>query len=174
MKDIVLGGGCFWCTEAVFQRVKGVSEVVSGFAGGGAGGNPDYWSIHGNDSSHAEVVQVTYDEQVITLTELLDIFFGTHDPTTTNQPGTADMGSEYRSIILCGEDELETANKAKDEAQKNWDKPIITEIKVLDKFTPAEEHHQNYYNNNQQAGYCQVIINPKLEKFQKKFTDYLK
>lgn len=174
MKTIVLGGGCFWCTEAVFQRVKGVEKVVSGFAGGEPDEEPDYWKIHDADNNHAEVVQVTYDETVINLRVILEIFFGTHDPTTSQQPGTADSGSEYRSIILCSEDELDTAQAAKDAAQKNWDQPIITEIKLLDTFTPAEEAHQNYYNENQSAGYCQVIINPKIAKLEQKFAEYLK
>ncbi len=174
MKKIVLGGGCFWCTEAVFQRVKGVENVVSGFAGGDKDDDPDYRKIHNADNNHAEVVEVTYDESVISLEQLLEIFFGTHDPTTLNQPGTADMGSEYRSIILCDEDELEIAHAAKEKAQENWDKPIITEVNVLDTFYPADDSHQDFYNRNTGVGYCQVIINPKLEKFQKNFAKYMK
>lgn len=169
MNNIVLGGGCFWCIEAVFQRVRGVESVVSGYAGGETP-NPTY-DNHGN---HAEVVRVSYDSTAISLQQLLEIFFGTHDPTTLNQPGTADVGPGYRSIILCSEEELSTAQSALIEAQKVWEDPIITEIKVLDRFYPAEDYHQNYYNQNPQVGYCQVIINPKLEKFQKKFHDYLK
>lgn len=169
MNTIVLGGGCFWCIEAVFQRVKGVENVVSGFAGGDDP-DPSYYS-HGQ---HAEVVQITYDSAVITLEKLLEIFFGVHDPTTDNQPGTADSGPAYRSIILCSEDELEIAHKALEEAQKLWDNPIITEIKVLDAFYPAEDYHQNFYNQNADVPYCQVIINPKLAKFRKHFQEYLK
>lgn len=169
MKQIVLGGGCFWCIEAVFQQVKGVERVVSGYAGGDKP-NPTYHN-HGN---HAEVVQLTYDESVITLTQLLEIFFSVHDPTTLQQPGTADYGESYRSIILVAEDELEIALKAKDSEQNNWDNPIITEIKVLDTFYPAEDYHQNYYQNNSEAGYCQVIINPKLDKFRKHFSELSK
>ncbi|MCA9328799.1 peptide-methionine (S)-S-oxide reductase MsrA [Candidatus Saccharibacteria bacterium] len=174
MNKIVLGGGCFWCIEAVYQQVKGVEKVVSGFAGGDPDDEPDYWKIHDADNKHAEVIQVTYDETVISLQEILEIFFGTHDPTTTQQPGTADAGSEYRSIILCAEDEVELAEKAKQDAQKNWNDQIITEIKLLDTFTPADASHQNYYNRNTSAGYCQVVINPKLDKFRKNFTKYLK
>lgn len=169
MKTIVLGAGCFWCTEAVFQRVKGVEKVVSGYAGGTTV-NPTY-ERHGD---HAEVIQLTYDEAMVTLQTLLEIFFGTHDPTTTNQPGTADDGPSYRSIILCAENELEIAHQALEKAQTNWDKPIITEIKMLDTFYPAENYHQNFYNQNPQVGYCRVIINPKLEKFEKKFIAYTK
>ncbi len=169
MNTIVIGGGCFWCIEAVFQQVKGVESVVSGYAGGDLV-NPSYHN-HGN---HAEVVQLTYDESVITLEEILNIFFSVHDPTTLQQPGTADVGESYRSIILCTADELETALKAKDQAQANWQDPIITEIKSLDTFYPAEDYHQNYYQNNSEAGYCQVIINPKLDKFRKNFSNYTK
>lgn len=168
MKTIVLGGGCFWCTEAVFQRLKGVESVVSGYAGGDIP-NPTYH----NHGRHAEVVEVTYDPTVITLKQLLEIFFSVHDPTTLNQPGTADVGMSYRSIILCDESELTIAKTVKQEAQKQWNNPIITEINVLDTFYPAEDYHQNYYNQNPEAGYCQVIINPKLEKFRKKFNNYL-
>lgn len=168
MKTIVLGGGCFWCIEAVYQRVKGVEKVVSGFAGGDMK-NPDYRN-HGN---HAEVVQLTYDESVTSLEKLLEIFFNVHDPTTLNQPGTADNGPEYRSIILCSENELELAKQMRDEAQKVWEDPIITEVKILDEFYEAEDYHQDYYNKNPQAGYCQVIINPKLAKFEAKFKEYL-
>jgi peptide-methionine (S)-S-oxide reductase len=169
MKSIVLGGGCFWCTEAVYQRIKGVDSVISGYAGGTTK-NPNY-NNHGN---HAEVIKVSYDESVISLQELLEIFFGSHDPTTTNQPGTADDGPSYRSIILCSNDEVEIANQAKKIAQENWDKPIITEIKELEKFYPAEDYHQNFYNQNPQVGYCQVIINPKLDKLQKRFSKFLR
>ncbi len=168
MKSIVLGAGCFWCSEAVFQRVKGVEKVVSGYAGGTAP-NP----VYENHGDHAEVVQITYDETIINLETLLEIFFGTHDPTTTNQPGTADDGPSYRSIILCTESEQETAQKALHKAQTNWDDPIITEIKTLDTFYPAENYHQDFYNQNPQVGYCQVIINPKLEKFRKNYSKYL-
>lgn len=169
MKTIVLGGGCFWCIEAVFQRVKGVEKVVSGYAGGDTP-NPTYRN-HGN---HAEVVELTYDEFQITLEQLLDIFFSIHDPTTTNQPGTADDGPEYRSIILCANDEINVALNAKKSATKIWGEKIITEIKELQAFYPAEEYHQDFYNQNQSVPYCQVVINPKLEKFRKKFSSLLK
>ena len=169
MKNIVIGGGCFWCIEAVFQRVKGVDSVVSGYAGGDKP-NPTYHN-HGN---HAEVIQLSYDETVISLDTILEIFFYVHDPTTLNQPGTADSGPSYRSIILCESQELEAVTKAKEKAQELWDKPIITEIAILDTFYPAEDYHQNFYNQNQGVGYCQVIINPKLAKFQSKFSQLLK
>ncbi len=174
MKTIVLGAGCFWCTEAVYQRVKGVDKVVSGYAGGGTEAAPDYEMIHSGAYNHAEVIEVSYNPDVISLEKILEIFFYTHDPTTQNQPGTADDGSEYRSIILCVKDELELANVAKDKAQKLWDRPIITEITEIDRFYPAEANHQNFYNENPNVGYCQVIINPKIAKFEAKFSKYLK
>lgn len=169
MKSIALGGGCFWCIEAVFQRVKGVTKVVSGYAGGDIA-NPTYE----NHGSHAEVVQISYDESVINLEKLLEIFFSIHDPTTLNQPGTADSGPSYRSIILTDGKELDIAIQAKEKAQALWDNPVITEIAVLETFYPAEDYHQNFYNQNQGVGYCQVIINPKIAKFQTKFAEYLK
>lgn len=172
MKSIVLGGGCFWCTEAIFQGIKGVASVVSGYAGGGTDKTPDYWSIHSGNDNHAEVVRVEYDETVITLPQLLTIFFATHDPTTRNRQGY-DKGSEYRSIILCSKDELSIVEQARDTAQQYWNDPIVTEIALLDAFYEAEEHHQNYYNTNQNNGYCQAIINPKLEKLQKQFKDFI-
>ena len=168
MKTIVLGGGCFWCIEAIYQQVKGVEKVVSGYAGGDKT-DPTYES-HG---THAEAVQITYDESAITLETLLEIFFSVHDPTTKDRQGH-DIGPQYRSIILCSEDELSVAEAAKEKAQANWDKPITTEIKVLDTFYPAEDYHQDYYNNNQQAPYCEVVINPKLAKFREKFAKLLK
>jgi len=168
MKTIVIGGGCFWCVEAVFVRVKGVERSVSGYAGGDHP-DPDYH----NHGTHAEVIQLTYNESVVSLETLLEIFFYVHDPTTLNRQGN-DVGEQYRSIILCAEDELDIAREAKDKAQKLWDDPVVTEIKVLDVFYPGEDYHQDYYNKNQGAGYCQVIINPKIAKFEKKFAHLLK
>lgn len=169
MKTIVLGGGCFWCIEAVYQRVKGVEEVVSGYAGGDLK-DPTY-EQHG---SHAEVVQITYYPDVISLETLFEIFFSVHDPTTVNRQGN-DIGPQYRSIILCNDYlESELAHRVIDGVKDLWNNPIVTEVNLLEKFYPAEEYHQNYYNNNSQAGYCQVIINPKLAKFQEKFRAYLK
>lgn len=168
MKTITFGGGCFWCTEAVFQQVRGVDKVVSGYAGG-ATDNPNYDNI----GDHAEVIQVTYDETIVTLETLLEIFFAMHNPTTLNFQGN-DYGTQYRSIVLCTKEELETAEKSRDKAQGSWDEPIVTEIKVLDKFYPAEDYHQDYFNKNPSAAYCQVIINPKFDKFRAKFQELLK
>lgn len=169
MKSIVLGGGCFWCIEAVYQRVKGVEKVVSGYAGGDID-NPTYHD-HG---SHAEVVQVSFDEKIIDLEKLLEIYFYVHDPTTMNMQGN-DIGTQYRSIILVNDPvEAELAEKIKIKSQRLWKDPIVTEIKLLKKFYSAEDYHQNYYNENQNAGYCQVIINPKIAKFEAKFAKYIK
>lgn len=169
MGTIVLGGGCFWCIEAIFQRVRGVESVISGYAGGDLL-NPTYE----NHGTHAEVIQISYDESVINLDKLLEIFFYVHDPTTVNQQGN-DIGSQYRSIILCN-DHLETdiARQVIKGSKDLWPNPIVTEVSLLDKFYPAEDYHQDYYNNNQSAGYCQVIINPKIAKFETKFIDLLK
>lgn len=169
MKTIVLGGGCFWCIEAVYQRVKGVDKVVSGYAGGDLK-DPTYEN-HGN---HAEVVQITYDESVIDLENLLEIFLYVHDPTTVNRQGN-DIGTQYRSIILCNDYiESEIAHSVIKGNRDLWENPIVTEIGLLDKFYRAEDYHQDYYNQNQNAGYCQVIINPKIAKFEQKFSKYLK
>lgn len=168
MKTIVLGGGCFWCIEAIYQQVRGVETVESGYAGGDLD-NPTYQ----NHGTHAEVVQLTYDDTTIPLETILDIFFYVHDPTTLNRQGN-DVGTQYRSIILCKRDELELAEYAKKQAKELWENPIVTEIKVLDKFYKAEDYHQDYFNQNQNNPYCQVVINPKIAKFQAKFSEYLK
>ncbi len=173
-EQATLGGGCFWCIEAMFKELKGVSSVASGYAGGHTP-SPTYEQIHSEDTGHAEVVQITFDPSVITYRELLEIFFTMHDPTTPNRQGH-DVGPQYRSIILyhdenqkkVAQDVLQTF------AQKLWDKPIVTEIKPLDKFWPAEEDEQDFYAKNPEVGYCQVIINPKLAKFRQKFADKLK
>jgi methionine-S-sulfoxide reductase len=168
MKTIVLGGGCFWCIEAIYQRVRGVEKVESGYAGGDLL-DPTYE----NHGSHAEVVQISYDENIISLEKLLEIFFYVHDPTTVNKQGN-DIGEQYRSIILCNNHiETEIAHKIIKGNKENWENPIVTEVNLLVKFYPAENYHQNYYNNNQSAGYCQVIINPKIAKFESKFAENL-
>lgn len=166
---LVLGGGCFWCVEAVYQRVKGVSNVVSGYAGGSTP-SPTYH----NHADHAEVIQITYDPAVIPLEILLAIFFHVHDPTTLNQQGY-DKGTAYRSIILYQTDnEKQAIQTAIKRAQPDWVDPIVTEVKQLDVFYPAEDYHQNFFNENQSNPYCQVIINPKLAKFRTAFADYFK
>lgn len=173
-EQATLGGGCFWCIEAMFKQLTGVSSVVSGYAGGTTP-RPTYEQLHQAETDHAEVIQVTFDPDIISYRELLEIFFTVHDPTTLNRQGN-DVGPEYRSIILyhnevqknIAEDVLKTS------ATKLWDKPIVTEIKPLDTFWPAEDYHQDFYAKNPEAGYCQVIINPKLTKFRQKFASRLK
>jgi peptide-methionine (S)-S-oxide reductase len=168
-----LGGGCFWCLEAAFQLIEGVSTVVPGYAGGKIK-DPTYWTIHGNDSGHAEVVQITYDPKIISYKDILDIFWTIHDPTTPNQQGN-DVGPEYRSIILYhNEEQRKIAEASKTDAQKLWDDPIVTEIVPLKKFYEAETEHHNFFQNNPDQAYCQLIINPKLEKLRTKFATKLK
>jgi peptide-methionine (S)-S-oxide reductase len=173
-EQATLAGGCFWCVEAVFQEVKGVTVVVSGYSGGKTD-NPTYDEAHYSDAGHAETIQVTYDPAVISYEQLLQIFYYVHDPTTLNRQGN-DVGREYRSIIFYKDEEQKSiAEKVtKNFAAKLWSDPIVTEIIPLDKFWPAESLHQNFYKNNPNLGYCQVIINPKLEKFRKKFESLLK
>jgi peptide-methionine (S)-S-oxide reductase len=169
------GAGCFWCVEAVFQRLDGVEKVVSGYAGGTAS-NPTYEQVCAGTTGHAEVCQISYDPKKISYDELLEVFWRTHDPTTKNRQGN-DVGTQYRSIILFHDGEqqkLALGYKAKLEAERIWNKPIVTEIVPLKQFWPAESYHQNYYNNNSAQGYCQLVITPKLDKFSKIFKDKLK
>ena len=173
-KDIILGGGCFWCIEAVFQRVIGVHSVTSGYTDGHVE-NPTYKDICSGASGHNEVIKVVYDDTIISLQELLEIFWAVHNPTTLNRQG-ADKGTQYRSGIYCNTDQdLEIATKSKDEvATKLWDDPIVTEIKASTKFYPAEKYHHDYYNRNSYTGYCQVVINPKLSTLRKSFSSKIK
>lgn len=173
-EEATLAGGCFWCIEAVFQEVKGVAKVVSGYCGGKTD-NPTYEDAHYSNAGHAEAVQITFDPKVISYEQLLQIFYYVHDPTTLNRQGY-DVGQEYRSEIFYHD---EKQKKIAEEVTKNfapalWKDPIVTKISKLEKFWPAEEFHQNFYRNNPGAGYCQVIINPKLEKFRKRFESLLK
>jgi peptide-methionine (S)-S-oxide reductase len=172
-ESIVLGGGCFWCLDALYRRVRGVTGVTSGYAGG-TKQSPTYWDLHSPDNTHAEVVQVTFDPTIITLQTILQIFWTMHDPTTLNQQGY-DVGVEYRSIILYStiaqQKEVEKSIEAT--AEELWSKPIVTEVKQLGAFWPAEEEHQDYFNKNPEQGYCQIIINPKVAKLKKKFSDLL-
>jgi len=157
------GGGCFWCMEAVLQRIEGVLSVTSGYAGGSAS-QPSYEQVCTGDPGHAEVVQVEFDPHLNSYEELLDVFWQAHDPTTLNQQG-ADVGTQYKSIILTTDDEQKKlAEASRKKAQKNWHDPIVTEIRPLEKFWKAEDYHQNYYNTHTSAGYCRVVISPKLRK----------
>jgi peptide-methionine (S)-S-oxide reductase len=160
------GGGCFWCMEAVFQRLDGVKRVVSGYAGG-QGLNPTYRQVCTGLTGHAEVVQIEFDSEKIAYEKLLEVFWQAHDPTTLNRQG-ADSGTQYRSIILY-QDEAQraAAEKSKREAQKQFHDPIVTEIVPLTRFQPAEDYHQGYFNNNRGAPYCSVVIRPKLEKLER-------
>ncbi|HEX4262980.1 MAG TPA: peptide-methionine (S)-S-oxide reductase MsrA [Verrucomicrobiae bacterium] len=164
------GGGCFWCMEAEFQRIPGVKSVSSGFAGGRTA-NPTYEDVCTGDTGHAEVTQIEFDPQKVSYEKLLEFFWDAHDPTTLNRQG-ADVGTQYRSVILYGSPaQKAAAEKSKAEAQKNFKDPIVTQIVPLDHFYKAEDYHQNYYNNNTHAPYCQVVIKPKLKKFENKLKE---
>jgi peptide-methionine (S)-S-oxide reductase len=175
LKKATFGSGCFWCTEAVFERLNGVHSVVSGYAGGTIE-NPTYEEVCNGTTGHAEVTQITYDPDVITFDELLEVFWKTHDPTTLNRQGN-DVGTQYRSVIFYHDGEQkQLAEKYKVELDKSgaWDKPIVTEISPLTKYSEAEDYHQDYYENNPNQGYCAFVIAPKVEKFEKVFKDKLK
>ncbi|UCF97918.1 MAG: peptide-methionine (S)-S-oxide reductase MsrA [Spirochaetaceae bacterium] len=158
-----LGGGCFWCVEAVYERIDGVKSVVSGYAGGDKA-NPTYEEVCSGSTGHAEVVQVYFDPEVISYEQILDLFWNAHDPTTLNRQG-ADVGTQYRSIILYNSEAQRTAaERSKAEAATYFDDPIVTEIVQLTTFYEAEKYHQDYYENNPYAGYCTFVIRPKLQK----------
>lgn len=167
------GGGCFWCVEAIVQRLKGVEKVVSGYTAGETE-NPTYKVICTGKSGHAEVVQVTFDPDVISYKDLITIFMTSHDPTTLNRQG-ADRGTQYRSIILYHNDEQkDIGNSVLKELENTFPDPIVTELVPLDIFYPAEMYHQDYYNRNSYAGYCRVVIDPKVKKLRDKYADKLK
>lgn len=168
LERVTFGGGCFWCTEAVFQRLKGVKSVASGYAGGKVE-NPTYEAVCAGTTGHAEVIQLEFDPKVIGYDKLMEVFFAAHDPTTLNRQG-ADKGTQYRSIILTeNEAQKAAAEKAKAAAQADFKDPIVTEIVPLTKFYKAEEYHQNYFNTNGKTnGYCAVVIRPKLQKLLQK------
>jgi peptide-methionine (S)-S-oxide reductase len=162
-----LGGGCFWCMEAVFERLPGVISVTSGFAGGTTE-NPTYEQVCSETTGHAEVTEIAFDPKKISYSQLLDVFWQAHDPTTLNRQG-ADEGTSYRSIILYRDKKQQLeAEKSRVAAQQNFHNPIVTEIAPLKKFWPAEGYHQKYFDNNANAPYCQVVIAPKLDKLEKK------
>ena len=175
LQKATFGSGCFWCTEAIFENLNGVYSVVSGYAGGNVQ-NPTYEEVCTGTTGHAEVTQITYDSSVISYDELLEVFWKTHDPTTLNRQGN-DVGPQYRSVIFYhNEEQKQLAEKYKAELDKSgaWDNPIVTEISPLTNYFPAENYHQDYYNNNSNQGYCAFVIAPKLEKFKKVFKDKLK
>ena len=170
-----LAGGCFWCLEAVYVELKGVEKVVSGYMGG-AVLNPTYQQVCGGNTGHAEVVQVTYDPEIVSYEEIVNIFFTIHDPTTLNRQGY-DVGTQYRSAIFYHNDAQKiTAAKVIKEITdaKIWDNKIVTEVTPLVTFYPAEDYHQNYFANNPGQGYCRAVVAPKVLKFRKQFTQKLK
>ena len=174
MQQATIGGGCFWCTEAVFQELKGVENVVSGYSGGNVPGHPTYREICSGLTGHAEVVQITFDANVISYEDILVIFMTTHDPTTLNRQG-ADIGTQYRSVIYYhDENQKEIAEDVVKKVADYYDKPIVTEISPLDMFYKAEDDHQDYYRNNKEQGYCSFVITPKLSKLRKLYGDRLK
>ncbi len=170
-----LGAGCFWCVEAIYQRLEGVEKVESGYSGGSVK-NPSYEAVCSGRTGHAEVIQVTYDPAKLSYKELLEVFFRTHDPTTLNKQG-ADVGTQYRSAIFYHSDEQKKVAeqvKMETDAAKIWDDPTVTEIAPFREFYKAEDYHQNYYNQNSYQPYCMMVINPKLSKFKKEFGSKLK
>ncbi len=171
---IALGGGCFWCIDSAFRLVKGVVAVMSGYAAGNTE-NPSYEDICTGTTNHAEVVKLDYNEDIVSTKELLVLFFSLHDPTTLNRQG-ADKGTQYRSIILYNDEEqkrIATEMIHQLDASDTWSNPIVTELAKLTRFYPAESYHQDYYRKNPNQGYCQMVVKPKLEKFQSKHIDFI-
>ncbi|MBW4360410.1 peptide-methionine (S)-S-oxide reductase MsrA [Flavobacterium sp. NAS39] len=174
-ETITLGGGCYWCVEAVYENLKGVKSVVSGFSGGKTI-NPSYEEVCSGTTGHAEVVQITFDKTVTNLDEIFKVFFTVHDPTTLNRQG-ADRGTQYRSVIFYNKEEQKQEAKSIIAELKNakvYDNPIVTTLEPFTTFYKAEDYHQNYYANNKNQPYCQMVIQPKIEKFEKVFKDKLK
>ena len=170
-----LAGGCFWCLEAVFDELKGVESVESGYSGGHVQ-SPSYAQVCNGDTGHAEVVQITFDPQLLSLRDLLTVFFTVHDPTTLNRQGN-DVGTQYRSAIFYHNEEQKKIAEAVIQeigAEKIWDDPIVTEVKPFDQFYVAEDYHQEYYKNNSFQPYCRIVIAPKVAKFRHKFAERLK
>ncbi len=174
-QSIVLGGGCFWCLEAVYEEVKGVDEAVSGYAGGHVD-NPSYRQVTGGRTGHAEVVKVVYDPAVVSLDQILDVYFTIHDPTTLNRQGN-DVGPQYRSIAFYSNDAEKRAIEAaiaRSVASGDWSGGFVTEVEPLPTFYPAEDYHQQYFELNGEQPYCSLVIAPKVAKFKKRFADILK
>jgi peptide-methionine (S)-S-oxide reductase len=170
-----LAGGCFWCLEPVFDQLQGVIDVISGYSGGRTE-NPTYQQVCTGATGHAEAVQITFDPSQISYREILEVFFSTHDPTTLNRQG-ADVGTQYRSVIFFHSPEQKAAAEEvikELETEKVWNQPIVTELVPFSVFYPAEDYHQEYYVNNPNQGYCQVVVAPKLKKFRKRFASRLK
>ncbi len=173
IKKIIFGGGCFWCTEAVFSMIKGVVSVMPGYSGGNEP-NPTYEEVCTGYTNHAEVLQIVYDENKINLDVLLEIFFEMHDPTSLNKQG-ADYGTQYRSVVFYYDDEQKIViTRAIEKLQKTLDKKIVTQVEMAQEFYPAEEYHKGYYAKNPKQSYCSVVITPKVEKIRKRFKKELK
>jgi peptide-methionine (S)-S-oxide reductase len=175
LETAFFGGGCFWCTEAVFENTEGVKEVIPGYSGGKVK-NPSYDQVCSGATGHAEVVKIKYDPQKVSYTDLLFIFFKTHNPTTLNRQG-ADIGTQYRSAIFyMSEEQKQLAGEMIKELEKKniWEKPIVTEVSGYKNFYEAENYHQNFYQNNKSHPYCNFVISPKLEKFKKEFKEKVK
>lgn len=174
METATLGGGCYWCLDAFYRRIQGVSKVESGYSGGHTE-NPTMEAVYAGDTGHAEVVQITFDPKVISYRDILEIFFVMHDPTTLNRQG-ADVGDEYRSVIFYHDDQQrETAEDMKAHfATELWNKTVVTQIVPFEKFWPADANNQDYYSKNPGAGYCQVVIDPKISKLRTKFAQRFK
>lgn len=171
---MTVGGGCFWCTEAVFDQIKGVEEVVSGYSGGNVPGIPTYREVCSGLTGHAEVVQISFDTNVVSYKDMLNVFMTTHDPTTLNQQG-ADRGTQYRSVVFYhDEEQKQIAEEVMNEMSSVYEDPIVTELSPLDKFFPAEADHQSFYANNPSQGYCRAVISPKLANLRKIHADKLK
>jgi len=172
---VTLAGGCFWCTEAVYEQMQGINDVVSGYIGGSMK-NPDYNSVCTGTTGHAEAVEIYYDPSITTYEEILDVFFKTHDPTTLNRQG-ADSGTQYRSAIFFhdeAEKQLASTYIAKLNAKGEFNAPIVTKLEAASEFYPAEEYHQDYFRKNPNAGYCQAVVKNKVRKFQRTFGDKVK
>ncbi|SHM60237.1 peptide-methionine (S)-S-oxide reductase MsrA [Flavobacterium saccharophilum] len=175
LETITLGGGCYWCVEAVYEDLNGVKSVVSGFSGGNVA-DPTYEEVCTGETGHAEVVQITYDKNVTDINEIFKVFFTVHDPTTLNRQG-ADVGTQYRSVIFYKNDAQKKAAQsiiAELNKAKVYSSPIVTKVEPFKKFYKAEDYHQNYYANNKNQPYCKMVIQPKIEKFEKVFKDKLK
>ncbi|CAN5284942.1 peptide-methionine (S)-S-oxide reductase MsrA [soil metagenome] len=172
METITLGGGCFWCTEAIFKKLKGVKSVLPGYSGGTVD-NPTYEDVSSGNTRHAEATQIEFDPKIISLKEILTIFFKTHDPTTLNRQG-ADVGTQYRSAIFFhNENQKQVAEDLIKELQPDYGNKIVTEVTAFDKFYLAEDYHKNYYETHKNALYCKLVIDPKLNKLKKEFGKYL-
>jgi len=175
LETTTLGGGCFWCLEAVYDDLRGVTDVVSGYSGGHVV-NPTYEQVCGKMTGHAEVIQVTYDADVVSFRDILNVFFTIHDPTTLNRQGN-DVGPQYRSAIYYHTDEQQTIAEdviAGFDQQGLWNAPIVTEVTAFEKFYPAEDYHQEYFARNPNQGYCQFVVAPKVAKFRKMYMQQLK